>query len=241
VYTLQPEVYGNLISQRRSGTTSFYLFDGLGSTTQLANSTGSATDSYLYDSFGNILLASGTTTNWFRYIGQLGYYYDIDLAKYYIRARTYDPASGRFLSRDPIGLRNGGITLYDYVRSNPIQFTDPSGSQIVIPLPTPVPIPVPIPVIPGPPPVVLGGACFAGGVYVGYCIGEYTTGPLVRWWCKPRRIPPIKYKCCTYNCGGKIVQRTWLGGHCSKSFKLLDPPTECEFVSEQVGPCFSPN
>ena len=39
VYTLQPMLYGNLISQRRSGTTSFYLFDGLGSTTQLANST----------------------------------------------------------------------------------------------------------------------------------------------------------------------------------------------------------
>ena len=46
VYTLQPMLYGNLISQRRSGTTSFYLFDGLGSTTQLANSTGSVTDSY---------------------------------------------------------------------------------------------------------------------------------------------------------------------------------------------------
>ena len=55
VYTLEPTLYGNLISQRRSGTTSFYLFDGLGSTTQLANSTGSVTDSYLYDSFGNIL------------------------------------------------------------------------------------------------------------------------------------------------------------------------------------------
>ena len=30
VYTLEPALYGNLISQRRSGTTSFYLFDGLG-------------------------------------------------------------------------------------------------------------------------------------------------------------------------------------------------------------------
>ena len=69
VYTLQPMLYGNLISQRRSGTTSFYLFDGLGSTTQLANSTGSVTDSYLYDSFGNILLTSGSTTNPLRYIG----------------------------------------------------------------------------------------------------------------------------------------------------------------------------
>ena len=56
VYTLEPEHYGNLISQRRSGTTSFYLFDGLGSTRQLVGSTGSVTDSYLYDSFGKCSL-----------------------------------------------------------------------------------------------------------------------------------------------------------------------------------------
>ena len=99
VYTLQPELYGNVLSQRRSGTTSFYLFDGLGSTTQLANSTGSVTDN-LYDSFGNILL-TGSTTNWFRYVGQLGYYADIDLASYYVRAREYNPATGKFMSRDP--------------------------------------------------------------------------------------------------------------------------------------------
>jgi hypothetical protein len=51
VYTLQPMLYGNLISQVRSGTMSFYLFDGLGSTAQLANSIGSVTDSYLHDSW----------------------------------------------------------------------------------------------------------------------------------------------------------------------------------------------
>ena len=104
VYTLQPMLYGNLISQRRSGTTSFYLFDGLGSTTQLANSTGSVTDSYLYDSFGNILLTSGTTVNSFRYVGRVGYYVGVDLGQYYMRARYYSPGIGRFLSRDPLGV-----------------------------------------------------------------------------------------------------------------------------------------
>ncbi len=39
VYTLEPEVYGNLISQSRSGVDSFYLFDALGSTQQLVSST----------------------------------------------------------------------------------------------------------------------------------------------------------------------------------------------------------
>ena len=32
VYTLEPLLYGNLISQSRSGVDSFYLFDALGST-----------------------------------------------------------------------------------------------------------------------------------------------------------------------------------------------------------------
>ena len=85
VYTLQPLLYGNLISQRRSTTTSFYLFDGLGSTTQLANSSGTVTDSYVYDSYGNILLTSGSTVNPFRYVGRLGYYFDPDVGWNYIR------------------------------------------------------------------------------------------------------------------------------------------------------------
>src|SRR5262245_41300704 len=80
---------------------------GLGSTTQLASSTGSVTDSYLYDSFGNILLTSGSTTNWFRYVGRLGYYYDVDLAEYKLRARILDPATGRFPNRDPMGFSGG--------------------------------------------------------------------------------------------------------------------------------------
>ena len=54
VYTLEPLLYGNLVSQSRDGADSFYLFDALGSTRQLANSSGSVTDSYLYDSFGDV-------------------------------------------------------------------------------------------------------------------------------------------------------------------------------------------
>ena len=137
VYTLQPELYGNLVSQRRSGVSSFYLFDGLGSTTQLANSTGSVTDSYLYDSWGNNLLTSGSTTNWFRYVGQLGYYYDTDLSGYHLRARIYDPALGLFLTRDPAGMiRNGAaINLYRYARNSPPRWSDPSGLvPILVPI-----------------------------------------------------------------------------------------------------------
>jgi RHS repeat-associated protein len=128
VYSLQPMLYGNLVSQWRSGTASFYLFDGVGSATQLANSTGSVTDSYLYDAWGNIILANGSTVNPFRYLGRVGYYYDSDLAQYYLRARYYSPTRARFLSRDPLGMSDDPNT-YRYALNRSINLFDPSGLQ----------------------------------------------------------------------------------------------------------------
>jgi len=161
VYTLEPMLYGNLISQIRSGTTSFYLFDGLGSTTQLANSTGSVTDSYLYDSFGNIISGgtSGTTTNWFRYVGEIGYYYDVDVTRYYVRARLYDPSSGRFLTKDAIAYQGRDSNLYRYVDGNPLNRNDPSGlAQAGSDSPGLTPRPDE-PEIPGAPPPPRGNYC----------------------------------------------------------------------------------
>ena len=145
VYTLEPAVYGNLISQSRGfpGVDSFYLFDASGSTRQLVSITGvNVTDSYLYDAFGNVLagdLVAGTT-NPFRYIGRQGYYYDMywngsvaEYLQYYLRARIYNPATGRFLSRDPLGIPAiiGAVplrtNLYIYAISNPVNLVDPSG------------------------------------------------------------------------------------------------------------------
>jgi len=40
--------------------------------------------------------------------------------------RFYDPATGRYISADPIGLR-GGINLYSYANQNPINKIDPLG------------------------------------------------------------------------------------------------------------------
>lgn len=47
---------------------------------------------------------------------------------YYMRARWYEPFSGRFLSEDPIGL-NGGINPYSFAGNDPINGRDPSGLE----------------------------------------------------------------------------------------------------------------
>jgi len=44
----------------------------------------------------------------------------------YMRARYYDPTTGRFISEDPAGL-DAGVNLYTYVGGNPISRVDPSG------------------------------------------------------------------------------------------------------------------
>jgi RHS repeat-associated protein len=65
----------------------------------------------------------------FRFAGQ---YEDVETGLYYNRFRYYDPDTGRYISRDPIGL-HGGTDVYAYVR-NPLTWTDPGG---LTDLPTP--------------------------------------------------------------------------------------------------------
>lgn len=45
---------------------------------------------------------------------------------YYNRARYYDPEIGSFVSKDPIGIKDG-LNRYQYVASNPVNSTDPTG------------------------------------------------------------------------------------------------------------------
>jgi RHS repeat-associated protein len=51
---------------------------------------------------------------------------DAGLDFYYMRARWYEPKTGRFLSEDPIGLA-GGINLYRYAGNDPVNKADPRG------------------------------------------------------------------------------------------------------------------
>jgi RHS repeat-associated protein len=80
---------------------------------------------------------SGSVVDPFLFVGEQGYYTDdegIDkndtspLLPYYVRARFYNPAWGRWLNQDPIGFAGGDYNLYRYVFNNPLILTDPSGN-----------------------------------------------------------------------------------------------------------------
>ena len=61
-----------------------------------------------------------------------GEQYDTDLALYYLRARYYNPTTGRFLSRDPNAgalIAPASLHKYLYANGDPVNLRDPRGTD----------------------------------------------------------------------------------------------------------------
>jgi len=112
------------LAMLRSGATSFYHADGLGSITSLTNSSGALSATYTFDSFGNLASSTGTLTNPFRYTARE---FDTETNLYFYRARYLDPLVGRFVREDPIRFQ-GGINFYAYVGNDATNHFDSSGN-----------------------------------------------------------------------------------------------------------------
>ena len=115
-----------LISKIIDTTRTVYHADGIGSTRAMTDSDQAVTMACVYDAYGNLLAEyPSSSAQSFGYAGQDRYYAD-STGLDYLKARYYDPAVGRFLSRDPIGYE-GGLNLYSYVGNIPTVATDPAG------------------------------------------------------------------------------------------------------------------
>lgn len=105
----------------------YYVTDTHGNVVQLLDGTGSVIKTYEYDSFGNEVNPEKKDENSFRYCGE---YYDKETEEVYLRARYYQPAVGRFLTRDTY---TGGsdeplsLHLYTYCENDGANHVDPSG------------------------------------------------------------------------------------------------------------------
>ena len=116
-----------------SGGTTFYAFDERGNVSQRTNGSGAVTSTDLYDGFGKRRSGAADV---FGFGGQAGYYTDTETGLILCTNRHYDPQSGRFLTRDPLGY-GGGINLYSYTANDPVNELDPLGLQSPAPIKPP--------------------------------------------------------------------------------------------------------
>lgn len=111
------------VGERRGSTTKHYGADLKNEVAQVSTMQ-TISASKQYDAFGNVTSSSGTFNGPFSYGGKFGYQTDSDTSYQLLGHRYYDPSTGRFLTRDPIG---DGENWYAYCAGNPLTSTDPSG------------------------------------------------------------------------------------------------------------------
>ncbi|XZE36587.1 RHS repeat domain-containing protein [Pirellulaceae bacterium SH501] len=119
-----------------SGTIHYYHRNQQFSITAVTTSSGSVAERYAYTAYGQptildgsgSVLSSSAINNRYTYTGRE---WDQTLGLYHFRARWMSGIAGRFMGRDPIGYAGSEWDLYEFVDSEALNGTDPSG-QITI-------------------------------------------------------------------------------------------------------------
>ena len=106
-------------------TTEYFAYNAVGHTSALTDAAGAVTQSLAYDAFGNVVFEAGTgqtdrLANTKERDASLG----LDNHGF----RYYDPSTGRYLTRDPIGYGDGP-NVYLHVGNNPVNGVDPLGLE----------------------------------------------------------------------------------------------------------------
>ncbi|MEA5039039.1 MAG: RHS repeat-associated core domain-containing protein [Clostridiaceae bacterium] len=137
-------VWGIRLLERKTADADYgYRFDGHGDIIALTDEHGTMLEDYSYDPYGVDLREETTDIrNWerdsltldnpFRYCGE---YLDEETGLYYLRARYYDPGTGRFISEDTFrgnAINPSSLNLYVYCQNNPIYYTDPNGHMALV-------------------------------------------------------------------------------------------------------------
>ena len=104
----------------------YYLFNELGSVEAITDNTGLPIMYYQYDAYGQLTNTTNDPVNGLSFVGRYGGYKDWDTGLTYFWHRWYDASTGKFVSRDPIGIKVD-VNLYGYTKQNVINKIDPSG------------------------------------------------------------------------------------------------------------------
>ena len=137
-------VYGDYVDEvltmDRGGQTFYYHQNALWSVEAITDSLANPVERYSYDAYGSVTVTDGAfnpiaPNAWgtpHSAIGNpwtfTGRQFEEETGLYFYRARTYDPAKGRFLQRDALEYVDA-MNLYQYALGNPTTFVDPTGRQ----------------------------------------------------------------------------------------------------------------
>jgi RHS repeat-associated protein len=114
-----------LLAEERSGAARWFLTDQVGSVRDLIAEDATTLAHHVYDSFGRLVSASGPDTA--NPLGFQGRPLDGTNGLLHLRAREYDPGTGRFISEDPLL-----PFRYDFPLNSPLRFTDPTGRTALL-------------------------------------------------------------------------------------------------------------
>ena len=81
-------------------------------------------DQRSYDAWGGVRAGNAAGEPNARHVANLGHLTDDESGLVYMRARYYEPGTGRFVSQDPA---RDGLNWFVYADNNPIDYSDPSG------------------------------------------------------------------------------------------------------------------
>ena len=112
----------NLIARRQDNLNQYYHFNAHGDVVLRTDYNGTALKHYDYDAFGVEKNPEILDVSPWRFCGE---YWDRETQSYYIRARYYNPANGRWLSEDSA---RSELNWYTYCDNSPISYSDPSGN-----------------------------------------------------------------------------------------------------------------
>jgi RHS repeat-associated protein len=161
------ELYSRIKTPTTAPATSSFLMDHLGTIIAESDGAGTVPTTYTYEPYGKTQQTGTASDNSQRYTGREQDFGDL----YYYRARYYSANESRFGEEDPIGIL-GGINLYGYVGSRPIDRKDPTGNEAVT---------ATIGTVACGPPCWIAAGVIAGGIVI--------------YACKEKWFPPDKKDC----------------------------------------------